>query len=204
MKYLFLFLFLSTKASAAYEFPGFPWHAKRSQVQTILLAKGVQTTEVSGEQEECLPDYQTGFGYHAIYPFKNRGTRIRAPYLFEGEKFQVDFIFRSERLIQVQLRRDWLRGEKPESIRDAQRMIHSSHHIANELQRSYSLPDDTQWDEDWIDTARWYRKKPANINLYLRGEEGFLFSPSYRSCLGIVFSSEEMEELPYQGPLFAR
>lgn len=198
---LLLPLLLPLLAHSAYEAPGFSWKSTHAEVFRLLEKQGLSPVELSGPQPECLPDYQTGFGYHAELKNRDRGTRLRVsrfPYM--KDIFQADFVFdKNAKLKLILLRRDW-----DKSVADARAMIDSSHRIALALRESFGVADDTTWDEDWIDTSRWYRKAPANLNHYLRGEKGFLFSPSFESCLGLVFSRENLPELPWEKPyLFA-
>lgn len=171
----------SAEARKSYTFLDLEWGADMAAARAKLEKAGfkVARNPVEGHQEEFVVN-----GLHASLAAVDRGTRLVAAGKIAGMPVQVDLAFdKEERLNHVILTSKYWDGTIP----GARALVDLATRIVMMYEERYG-PAVKRKEDGWVDTALWPRAGDGSaLAVYVRGIEGFMFSPSYKTALRVDF-----------------
>lgn len=186
-----VFLGLAAPASAqarkSYTFFDLEWGASLESTRAKLAKAGFQVTKaVEGQQEEFVVT-----GLHANIVSVDRGRRLIATGRVAGQPVQIDLAFdKDERLNHVIVTSKYWDG----TIRGAKVLVDLATRIVMMYEERYG-PAIKRKEDGWVDTAQWPRAGDGSLlAVYVRGTEGFMFSPSYKTALRVDFVGGRVAE----------
>jgi hypothetical protein len=178
----------SAQARKSYNFLDLPWGADMAAARAKLEKAGFRLAKqpVEGQQEEFIVK-----GLHAAIGTVDRGKRLIAAGKIAGQPVQVDLAFdKNERLNHVILTSKYWDGTIP----GAKTIVDLSTRIVMFYEERYG-PAIKRKEDGWVDTALWPRAADGSLlAVYVRGTEGFMFSPSYRTALRVDFVGGKIAE----------
>ncbi|HEY7609476.1 MAG TPA: hypothetical protein VIF14_09610 [Alphaproteobacteria bacterium] len=178
----------AAEARKSYNFLELPWGASMEAARTKLEKAGfrVARNPVEGHQEEFVV-----VGLHASIATVDRGKRLIATGKIAGQPVQVDLAFdKEERLNHVIVTSKYWDGTIP----GAKTMVDLATRITMFYELRYG-PAIKRKEDGWVDTALWPRAGDGSLlALYVRGTEGFMFSPSYKTALRVDFVGGKIAE----------
>lgn len=178
----------AAKSTNTYRFAGLEWGSSPSQVRKHLSKQGFRIIRVvAGPRVEFAMA-----NFHGRFEKNDRGRRMMAIGKIAGERVTVDLIFgQNEKLGRVIVKSRYWDG----TIRGARRMIQLAKTLVEMYEDQYG-PARKIADDGWPDTATW---RPASdgsrMQLYVRGVNGFMFSPSYKTALRVHFHNPRHADL---------
>lgn len=171
----------SAQARKSYTFLELPWGADMAAARAQLEKAGFRVAKppVEGHQEEFVVT-----GLHAAIASVDRGTRLVAAGKFAGQPVEVHLAFDKEgRLNHVIVTSKFWDGTIP----GAKTMVDLATRIVMYYEERYG-PAIKRKEDGWVDTALWPRAADGSLlAVYVRGTEGFMFSPSYKTALRVDF-----------------
>ena len=187
----------SAQARKSYTFLDLPWGADIDAVRAKLAKAGFQVVkQTEGQQEEFVIK-----GLHAVVTAVDRGRRVVAQGRLAGQPVQLDLAFDKEgRLNHVIVTSKYWDGTIP----GAKAIVDLATRTVMMFEERYG-PAVKRKEDGWVDTALWPRAADGSaIAVYVRGTEGFMFSPSYKTALRIDFvggqgAAAAKIELPPEG-----
>jgi hypothetical protein len=171
----------AAQARKSYNFLEMQWGTGLEAARARLQKAGfkVARAPVEGYQEEFVVN-----GLHAAIATVDRGKRLVATGKLAGQPVQVDLAFdKDERLNQVIVTSKYWDGTFP----GAKTMVDLATRLVMFYEERYG-PAIKRKEDGWVDTALWPRAADGSLlALYVRGTEGFMFSPSYKTALRVDF-----------------
>ena len=176
----------------SYTFQGLAWGMNMKDAKTALQRAGYRVAhESAGKQREFAVDQ-----LHAVYATIDRGRRLTAFVSFQGVPVTAELAFgKGDSLNHVYLlSRHW-----DGTITGARGMIASAEKIVAALEKDYG-PAKKRMDDRWPDTAYWGSAKDGTtLTVHVRGVNGFMFSPSYRTAMRIDYANPKLNNGHVQG-----
>ncbi len=171
----------AAQSRKSYTFLDLPWGADMETAREKLEKAGFKTAKapVEGHQEEFVVN-----GLHAVIASVDRGKRLVATGKFAGQPVEVHLAFdKSERLNHVIVTSKYWDGTIP----GAKTIVDLATRIVMFYEERFG-PAIKRKEDGWVDTALWPRAADGSLlAVYVRGTEGFMFSPSYKTALRIDF-----------------
>lgn len=170
----------AAQAQKSYTFLDMAWGTDMEGVREKLTRAGFQgIRQTEGPQEEFVVN-----GLHAAVAAVNRGQRLVAQGRFAGQPVQVDLAFDKDgKLNHVIVTSKYWDGTIP----GARVLVDQTARWVMMFEERYGAATKRK-DDGWIDTALWPRAADGSVlAVYVRGTEGFMFSPSYKTALRIDF-----------------
>jgi hypothetical protein len=171
----------AAQAHKSYNFLDLPWGADIQTARAKLEKAGFRLAKppVEGPQEEFVVK-----GLHAAIGAVDRGKRLIAAGKIAGQLVQVELAFdKDDRLNHVIITSKYWDGTIP----GAKTMVDLSTRIVMFYEERYG-PAIKRKEDGWVDTALWPRAADGSLlAVYVRGTEGFMFSPSYKTALRVDF-----------------
>lgn len=170
----------AAQAQKSYTFLDLAWGSDMDAVRAKLTRAGYQAIrQTEGPQEEFVVN-----GLHAAVASVNRGQRLIAQGRFAGQPVQVDLAFDKDgRLNHVIVTSKYWDGTIP----GARTIVDLTARWVMMFEERYGAAVKRK-DDGWVDTALWPRAADGSVlAVYVRGTEGFMFSPSYKTALRIDF-----------------
>jgi len=170
----------AAQAQKSYTFLGLAWGTEVEAARAKLVKTGFQVIKLAdGPQEEFVVN-----GLHASIAPVNRGQRLVAQGKLAGQPVQLDLAFDKDgRLNHVIVTSKYWDGTIP----GARTMVDLATRAVMMFEERYG-PAVKRKDDGWVDTALWPRAGDGSVlAVYVRGTEGFMFSPSYKTALRIDF-----------------
>jgi hypothetical protein len=184
-------LFAASSASAqgpkGYSFMGLDWGIAPAEAKTRLEKAGFRIgREAEGAQEEFTVN-----GLHAAMRNVDHGRRLVATGRFAGQPINLVLAFgKADQLQHVVLTSQYWDGTIP----GAKTLIDLATRFVMLYEEEYG-PARKRKEDGWIDTASWPRAADGSmLALYVRGVEGFMFSPSYKTALRVDFVSGKLPD----------
>ena len=167
---------------ASYAFHGLAWGMKAADAKTALAKAGFKVTgQAAGKRREFAIDR-----LHAVYANLDRGKRLIAVGRFEGNPVTIELAFgKNDSLNHVYIMSAfWNR-----TIPGARALIAQAEKTVAALEKQYG-PAKKRIDDRWPDTAYWGNSKDGStLTVHVRGINGFMFSPSYKTAMRIDFAN---------------
>jgi hypothetical protein len=164
----------------SYNLPGLAWGMKSADAQKALAAAGFKVTATAaGKRREFAIDR-----LHAVYVNLDRGKRIIASGRYEGFPVTAELAFgKHDSLNHIFLMSSYWNG----SIPGARALIAQAEKTVTALETKYG-PAKKRIDDRWPDTAYWgHAKDGSTLTVHVRGVNGFMFSPSYKTAMRIDY-----------------
>jgi len=178
----------SAQTRKSYNFLELEWGADIAAARAKLEKAGFRVARgpVEGHQEEFVVA-----GLHASIAAVDRGKRLIANGRIAGQPVQVDLAFdKEERLNHVIVTSKYWDGTIP----GAKTMVDLANRIVMLYEERYG-PAIKRKEDGWVDTALWPRAADGSLlAVYVRGTEGFMFSPSYKTALRVDFVGGKVAE----------
>jgi len=171
----------SAQARKSYTFLDLSWGADIETARGKLAKAGFQVVkQTEGQQEEFVVK-----GLHAAVAAVDRGRRVVAQGRLAGQPVQLDLAFdKNEKLNHVIVTSKYWDGTIP----GAKAIVDLATRTVMMFEERYG-PAVKRKEDGWVDTALWPRAEDGSaIAVYVRGTEGFMFSPSYKTALRIDFA----------------
>lgn len=195
----------SAQARKSYTFLDLEWGAEIDAARAKLARAGFQSVkQTEGQQEEFVVN-----GLHAAIAAVDRGRRLVAQGRLAGQPVQLDLAFDKDGgLNHVIVTSKYWDGTIP----GARALVDLATRAVMMFEERYG-PAVKRKDDGWVDTALWPRAGDGSVlAVYVRGTEGFMFSPSYKTALRIDFvggraAATAKIELPPEGekpPVFRK
>jgi uncharacterized membrane protein len=166
----------------SYTFKNLSWGMKSADAQKALAAAGFRVTgQAAGKRTEFAIDR-----LHAVKASIDRGRRVIAVGSFEGYPVTVELAFgKNDQLNHVFIMSAyWNR-----TIAGARQIIAQAEKTVASLEKQYGVAK-KRIDDRWPDTAYWGNSKDGStLTVHVRGINGFMFSPSYRTAMRIDFAN---------------
>ncbi len=176
------------QARKSYNFLDLPWGADMAAARAKLEKAGfrVARNPVEGQQEEFVV-----IGLQASIASVDRGKRLVATGKIAGQPVQIDLAFdKDERLNHVIITSKYWDGTIP----GARTIVDLATRIVMLYEERYG-PAIKRKEDGWVDTALWPRAGDGSLlAVYVRGTEGFMFSPSYKTALRVDFVGGKIAE----------
>jgi hypothetical protein len=176
------------QARKSYNFLDLPWGADMAAARAKLEKAGfkVARNPVEGHQEEFVV-----IGLQASIASVDRGKRLVATGKIAGQPVQIDLAFdKDERLNHVIITSKYWDGTIP----GARTIVDLATRIVMFYEERYG-PAIKRKEDGWVDTALWPRAGDGSLlAVYVRGTEGFMFSPSYKTALRVDFVGGKVAE----------
>lgn len=166
----------------SYTFHGLAWGMKAADAKTALAKAGYNVTgQAAGKRREFAIDR-----LHAVYANLDRGKRLMAVGRFEGNPVTIELAFGAkDSLNHVIIMSNYWNG----SILGARALIAQAEKTVAALEQKYG-PARKRIDDRWPDTAYWGNSKDGStLTVHVRGINGFMFSPSYKTAMRIDFAN---------------
>jgi hypothetical protein len=173
------------KAVDSYAFQGLAWGMKAAAAQKALAKAGFRVTgAVAGKRREFAIDR-----LHAVYSVLDRGRRLVAVGRIEGQPVTVELAFgKNDSLNHVFIMSNFWNGTIP----GARAIIAQAEKTVAALEKQYG-PAKKRVDDRWPDTAYWGKAKDGStLTVHVRGINGFMFSPSYRTAMRIDYANAKL------------
>jgi hypothetical protein len=170
----------AAQAQKSYNFLDLAWGTDMEGARAKLVRAGFQgIRQTEGPQEEFVVN-----GLHAAVASVNRGQRLIAQGRFAGQPVQVDLAFDKDgRLNHVIVTSKYWDGTIP----GARTLVDLAARWVMMFEERYGAATKRK-DDGWVDTALWPRAGDGSVlAVYVRGTEGFMFSPSYKTALRVDF-----------------
>lgn len=164
----------------SYTFLDLEWGADIEAARAKLAKAGFTSVRaVEGQQEEFVVS-----GLHAQIASVDRGRRLVALGRIAGMPVQVDLAFDKEgRLNHAIVTSKYWDGTIP----GAKALVDLATRLVMMYEERYG-PAIKRKEDGWVDTAQWPRAEDGSLlAVYVRGTEGFMFSPSYKTALRVDF-----------------
>jgi hypothetical protein len=178
----------AAQARKSYTFLDLDWGTSLAAAQAKLAKAGFRPVKppVEGHQEEFVVA-----GLHASIAAVDRGKRLIAAGKFAGQPVQVDLAFdKEDRLNHVIITSKYWDGTIP----GAKTIVDLSMRLVMFYEERYG-PAIKRKEDGWVDTALWPRAADGSLlAVYVRGTEGFMFSPSYKTALRVDFVGGKIAE----------
>jgi hypothetical protein len=178
----------AAQARKSYNFLELEWGADIPTAQAKLAKAGFRLVKppIDGHQEEFVV-----VGLHAAIASVDRGKRLVAAGKFAGQPVEVHLAFdRDDRLNHVIVTSKYWDGTIP----GAKTMVDMATRIVMLYEERYG-PAIKRKEDGWVDTALWPRAADGSLlAVYVRGVEGFMFSPSYKTALRVDFVGGKIAE----------
>ena len=168
------------QVASSYKFMGLDWGMAQKEVRAALAKRRFRVVRyLRGAQKEF-----TISTFHGVFKRVNRGKRLVAYGRVAGQRVFVDFIFGdNDKLAHVIVKSAWWNR----TVRGARKIITLSKTLIEMYAERYGSPKVIQ-DDGWPDTANWAQAADGSrLHVYVRGEKGFMFSPSYKTGLRVHF-----------------
>jgi hypothetical protein len=169
----------SAEARKSYTFLDLDWGTEPDAARARLEKAGfkVARNPVEGHQEEYVV-----VGLHAAIATVDRGKRLVASGKIAGHAVQVDLAFdKEERLNHVIVTSKYWDGTIP----GAKALVDLATRIVMMYEERFG-PAIKRKEDGWVDTALWPRAGDGSaLAVYVRGIDGFMFSPSYKTALRV-------------------
>lgn len=166
----------------SYMFQGLAWGMKAVDARKALAKAGFRVVAyTAGKRREFAIDR-----LHAVYSVLDRGRRLIAVGRFEGYPVTVELAFgKDDRLNHVFLMSSyWNR-----TVAGARALITQAEKTVVALEKRYGSAK-KRTDDRWPDTAYWGNAKDGSaLTVHVRGINGFMFSPSYKTAMRIDFAN---------------
>lgn len=180
------------KTVDSYTFAGLAWGMGAKDARATLQRSGFRVAhESAGKQKEFAVDH-----LHAVYATIDRGKRLTAYGTHEGIAVTVELAFgKNDKLNHVYiLSRHW-----DGTIKGARSMIDNAEKIVKTYEARYGIAK-KRMDDRWPDTAYWASAKDGStVSMHVRGVNGFMFSPSYRTAMRIDYAQPKLNNGVVQG-----
>lgn len=170
----------TAQSRKSYTFLDLDWGADAEAARAKLAKAGFTAVRaVEGQQEEFVVS-----GLHAQIASVDRGRRLVALGRMAGMPVQVDLAFDKEgRLNHVIVTSKYWDGTIP----GAKALVDLATRLVMLYEERYG-PAIKRKEDGWVDTAQWPRAEDGSLlAVYVRGTEGFMFSPSYKTALRVDF-----------------
>jgi len=178
----------AAQARKSYNFLDLAWGADIGTARAKLEKAGFRLAKppVEGHQEEFVVN-----GMHAAIASVDRGKRLVATGKIAGQPVQIDLAFdKEERLNHVIITSKYWDGTIP----GAKQIVDLATRIVMLYEERYG-PAIKRKEDGWVDTALWPRAGDGSLlAVYVRGTEGFMFSPSYKTALRVDFVGGKIAE----------
>ena len=164
----------------SYKFLGLDWGMAQKDVRAALAKRRFRVIRyIRGAQREFAINK-----FHGVFQRVNRGKRLVAYGRVAGQPVLVDFVFGdNDKLAHVIIQSRWWNR----TVRGARKIITMSKTLVEMYTERYGPPKMMQ-DDGWPDTANWQPAADGSrLHLFVRGDKGFMFSPSYRTGLRVHF-----------------
>jgi hypothetical protein len=167
----------------SYTFMGLEWGTSLAAARAQLTRAGFRVE--GGPVEGPQPEFAVS-GMQASLAAVDRGTRLVAVGRFAGQPIRVDLAFgKEDRLRHVILTSQYWDGTIP----GARTLVDLSTRLVMYYEERYGAATKHKGD-GWIDTALWPRAADGSeLGIFVRGVEGFMFSPSFKTALRVDFVS---------------
>ena len=166
------------QSASSYKFLGLNWGMSQKDVRAALKKRRFRVIRYTrGPQKEFAIDK-----FHGKFRRVNRGKRLMAVGRLAGQPVFVDFIFgNNDKLAHVIVKSRWWNR----TVRGARKLITHAKTLIEMYAERYGAPKVIQ-DDGWPDTANWAPAADGSrMHIYVRGEKGFMFSPSYKTGLRV-------------------
>ncbi len=176
---------LAQGAKGSYAFMGLGWGIAAAEARAKLEQAGFRVVRTSdGAQEEFVVN-----GLHAVITAINRGKRLVATGRLAGQPVTVELAFGdTDQLHHAGVTSRFWDG----TIEGAKALVDMSTRVVMLLEEQYG-PARKRKEDGWVDTASWARAKDGSLlAVYVRGVEGFMFSPSYKTALRVDFTAGKL------------
>jgi hypothetical protein len=170
----------SAQSRKSYTFLDLGWGSDVEAARAKLAKAGFTVARtVEGQQEEFVVS-----GLHAQIASVDRGRRLVATGRIAGNPVQVDLAFDKEgRLNHVIVTSKYWDGTIP----GAKTLVDLSTRLVMMYEERYG-PAIKRKEDGWVDTAQWPKAEDGSLlAVYVRGTDGFMFSPSYKTALRVDF-----------------
>jgi hypothetical protein len=166
---------------ASYRLFGLQWGIGADAARARLQQAGFRVVGLSeGPREEFVVR-----GLHAALAATDRGRRLVANGKIAGQAVTLDLAFgQNDRLHHAGITSRYWDG----TVADARALIDLATRLVMLYEETYG-PARKRKADGWIDTAIWPRAKDgSSLSIAVRGVEGFMFSPSYKTALKAEFA----------------
>lgn len=171
----------AAQARKSYTFLDLAWGSDVDTVRARLQAAGFRIAGplVEGAQPEFVVA-----GLLASLASVDRGTRLVANGRIAGQPVRVDLSFgKDQRLNHVIVTSQYWDG----TVAGARALVDLSTRLVMLYETRYGAAIKRK-DDGWVDTALWPRAADGSLlAIYVRGIDGFMFSPSYKTALRADF-----------------
>ena len=168
------------QARDTYSFMGLKWGMNAKDAQAQLGTRGFRFNgQVAGATNEFAVQ-----ALHGASVRVDRGRRLQFLGNYAGQPMTVHLVFGANDQLGhvIMLSRDW-----DKTIPGAKKLIRQAETVVQMLEEQYG-PAQKHKDDGWVDTAVWPQAKDGSrMALHVRGEKGFMFSPSFRTALRVDF-----------------
>jgi len=169
----------------SYAFQGLSWGMKAKDARAALQRANYRVAhESAGKQKEFAVDR-----LHAVYATIDRGKRLTAYGNLHGIPVTVELAFgKNDSLNHVYvLSRHW-----DGTVKGARVMIDNAEKVVKAFEQQYGTAK-KRMDDRWPDTAYWGSAKDGStLTMHVRGVNGFMFSPSYRTAMRIDYFNPKL------------
>lgn len=168
----------------SYVFAGLQWGMSAKDARAQLARSGFKVTgQSAGKQREFAVDR-----LHAVYATHDRGSRVLAQGAVEGYGMSVELAFgKNDKLNHVIIHSRFWDG----TVKGGRSMIDMAEKIVATYEKRYG-PATKRGDDGWADAAVWSEAKDGSqLAIHVRGINGFMFSPSYRTAMRIDFANSK-------------
>jgi len=176
----------------SYTFAGLAWGMGAKDARAALQRQNFRVAhESAGKQREFAVDH-----LHAVYATIDRGKRLTAYGNVEGIPVTIELAFgKNDKLNHVYiLSRHW-----DGTIKGARTMIDNAEKVVKAYEARYGIAK-KRMDDRWPDTAYWGASKDGStLTVHVRGVNGFMFSPSYRTAMRIDYAQPKLNNGVVQG-----
>jgi hypothetical protein len=176
---------MAQSQNESYNLAGLRWGMSLQDAKGALTAAGFQVTgQSAGKKAEFAVDR-----LHAVNASYDRGTRLSARGQIEGNAVSVELAFgKTNKLNHVFLQTRYWAG----TPKDAQVMIKMAEQIVSSFESKYG-PANKRRDDGWTDSAAWPAAKDGSqLAVHIRGVNGFMFSPSYKTSIRVDFANPRL------------
>jgi hypothetical protein len=172
----------------SYSFMGLKWGMNAKEAQAQLATRGFRFNgNVAGPAAEFAVQ-----ALHGASVRVDRGRRLQFLGNYAGQAMTVHLVFGANDQLGhvIMLSRDW-----DKTVLGAKRMIRQAETVVQMLEEQYG-PAQKHKDDGWVDTAVWPQAKDGSrMALHVRGEKGFMFSPSFRTALRVDFEQPRLSTI---------
>ncbi len=176
---------MAQSQNESYNLAGLRWGMSVSDAKTELAKAGYQVLgQSAGKKAEFAVDR-----LHAVNASYDRGTRLSARGQIDGHPVSVELAFgKNNKLNHIYMQSRYWAG----TPKDAQVIIKMTEQFIANFESKFG-PSNKRRDDGWTDSAAWPAAKDGSqLAVHVRGVNGFMFSPSYKTAIRVDFANPRL------------